>query len=83
MEDKKLDLLKDLYRAWILNSSRSDYKDIYFRDRILDYSDPFNLTYFLARDIDDAMTDILPQLEFAVNCANKEKNKENNAAKDE
>jgi len=81
MEDKKLDLLKDLYRAWILNSSRSDYKDIYFRDRILDYSDPFNLTYFLARDIDDAMTDILPQLEFAVNCANKEKNKENNAAK--
>lgn len=81
MDGKKHDLLKDLYRAWLLNPSRSDYKDFYFANRVLDYSDPFNLTYFQAREIDDAMTDVLPQLDFAVECADKERKKEKNAAK--
>lgn len=81
MDGKKQDVLKDLYRASLLNPSRTDYKDLYFANRVLDYSDPFNLTYFQARGIDDAMTDVLPQLKFAVKCANKERKNKTNASK--
>lgn len=81
MDGKKQDVLKDLYRAWLLNPSRKDYKDLYFSNRVLDYSDPFNMTYFQARGIDDAMTDVLPQLKFAVECANKERKNKTNASK--
>lgn len=81
MEGKKQELLKDLYRAYLLNPDRRDYKDKYFTNRILDYSDPFNLLYVSPRPVDDAMVSIAPQLDYAIICCDKGRKEEAHAAK--
>lgn len=79
MEGKQQELLKDLYRAYLLNPSRTDYRRKYFSGRKLDYSDPFNLLYLEPRLADDAMTDILPQLRHAIACADSARKSKDNA----
>lgn len=81
MDGKKQEVLKDLYRAWLLNPSRTDYKKIYFDNRVLDYTDLFNLLYLQPRPIDDAMVSVMPQLDFAITCCDKGRKEETNAAK--
>lgn len=81
MESKKQELLKDLYRAYLLNPDRRDFKDKYFTNRILDYSDPFNLLYVSPRPVDDAMVSIAPQLDYAIICCDKRRKEEAHAAK--
>lgn len=78
-EGKKQDVLKDLYRAWLINPERKDFSDKYFDERILDGDDLFNLLYVRARPVDDAMVSIAPQLEFAIRCVHDEGRKEENA----
>ena len=80
-EGKKQECLKDLYRAWLLNPSRNDYMQKYFDNRVLDYSDIFNLLYVRPRPVDDAMVSLAPQLDYAIACIDKESRKEANAAK--
>ena len=80
MEGKKQELLKDLYRWQLLNPEHKDFAEKYFSNRILDYSDPFNLLYLQPREIDDAMVEVIPQLKYAVECATEARNNPDNAA---
>lgn len=78
-DNKKQECLKDLYRAYLLNRERKDFKDKYFANRVLNPEDPFNLFYVEARPIDDAMIGIAPQLDFAIGCIDKGKREKTNA----
>lgn len=78
-DNKKQECLKDLYRAYLLNRERKDFKDKYFANRVLNPEDPFNLFYVEARPIDDAMIGIAPQLDFAIGCIDKGKREKKNA----
>lgn len=80
MEEKKQDVLKDLYRFYILNPERADFAAKYFSNRKLDYSDYFNLAYLNPREKDDAMVEVLPQLKYAVKCAGEALREKENAA---
>ena len=80
MDGKKQDLLKDLYRWWLLEGDRPEFRDLYHNERMLDYSDPFNIAYFIPREKDDAFVAILPQLEYAVKCASAERSRKENLA---
>lgn len=78
-DNKKQECLKDLYRTYLLNRERKDFKDKYFANRVLNPEDPFNLFYVEARPIDDAMIGIAPQLDFAIGCIDKGKREKKNA----
>lgn len=73
---------KDLYRTAIyLNPARKDYLQLYQAHRILDPKDGFNLLYVQATDVDNAYAFAAGQLQFAMQCADKAKKEEKNAAK--
>lgn len=80
-DNKKQECLKDLYRAYLLNPEREDFKDKYFANRVLDNEDSFNLLYVEARPVDDAMVGIAPQLDFAISCVEKGKREKENAVR--
>lgn len=77
---KKQACLKDLYRAYLLNPERTDFRDKYFAGRVLNYDDLFNLLYVEARPVDNAMVSIAPQLDFAIGCVESAKRKKDNAS---
>lgn len=80
MEEKQQEVLKDLYRAWLLNPQRDDYRERYFANRRLNYTDLFNLLYLKARPVDDAMVSVIPQMDFAIECVDRESRRPENAA---
>lgn len=79
MKEKKQEALKDLYRWQLINPNRKDFATQYFQNRVLDYSDPFNLIYLTPRETDDAMVSIIPQMEYAVKCAGEALREKGNA----
>lgn len=81
MDEKKQEVLKDLYRAYLLNPERKDFKDAYFENRVLDYADRFNILYLTPRPIDNIMADALPQLKYAAKCAESAGKEADNASR--
>lgn len=80
-EDKQQDFCKTLYRTWLLNPERKDYLRLCKANRVIDFSDRFNLLYVRATDVDNAYAFAAGQLELAMKCADKAKKEELNAAK--
>ncbi len=73
---------KDLYRTAVyLNPARKDYLRLYNANRVLDLRDPFNLIYVQANEVDHAYAFAAGQLKLAMQCADKAKKEEKNAAK--
>jgi hypothetical protein len=80
-EGKQQEFCKTLYRAWLLNPERKDYLRLCKANRVVDFSDRFNLLYVRATDVDNAYAFAAGQLELAMKCADKAKKEERNAAK--
>ena len=80
-EGKQQEFCKTLYRAWLLNPERKDYLRLCKANRVIDFSDRFNLLYVRATDVDNAYAFTAGQLELAMKCTDKAKKEELNAAK--
>lgn len=78
---KQQELCKDLYRTSLLNPARKDYLRLAQAHRIIDWADRFNLLYVQATEVDNAYAYAAGQLEFAMQCADKARKEEANAAK--
>lgn len=78
---KQQEFCKDLYRTSLLNPSRKDYLRLAQAHRVIDRADRFNLLYVQPTDVDNAYAFACKQLTFAIDCANKAKKEEQNAAK--
>ncbi len=78
---KQQEFCKDLYRTSLLNPSRKDYLRLAQAHRVIDWADRFNLLYVQPTDVDNAYAFACKQLTFAIDCANKAKKEEQNAAK--
>lgn len=78
---KQQEFCKDLYRTSLLNPSRKDYLRLAQAHRVIDWTDRFNLLYVQPTDVDNAYAFACKQLTFAIDCANKAKKEEQNAAK--
>lgn len=87
------DFCKELYRCVMYLSSaryrnnheaqvrRQQYFNLYKANRKLDYADLFNIVYVCATDIDNAYAFAAGQLKVAMQCADKARKEELNAAK--
>lgn len=81
-EESQQNFYKDLYRTAIyLNPARKDYLRLYHAHRVWNPQDCFNLLYVQASETDHAYTFAAGQLEFAMQCADKARKEEKNAAK--
>lgn len=80
-EDKQQDFCKDLYRAFLLDPGRKEYLRLYKAHRILDFTDRFNLLYVEASEADNAYAFASGQLRYAMQCTDRAKREEANAAK--
>lgn len=78
---KQQEFCKDLYRTSLLNPARKDYLRLAQAHRIIDWADRFNLLYVQATEVDNAYAYAAGQLEFAMQCADKARKEEANAAK--
>ncbi len=78
---KQQEFCKDLYRTSLLNPSKKDYLRLAQAHRVIDWADRFNLLYVQPTDVDNAYAFACKQLTFAIDCANKAKKEEQNAAK--
>jgi hypothetical protein len=72
-QDKQQELIKEIYRAYILNPSQKDYLKIYLKNRILNLQDRFNLLYVKADEVDNAFAFAQQQLTYALDCVAKTK----------
>lgn len=66
-------------KAVMCKERAARYMNIYMGNRVLDFSDIFNLVYFQPTDVDDAYAFSAGQLAFAMECADKAKNEKENA----
>lgn len=80
-EYKQQEFCKDLYKAYLLNPTRKDYLRLYKAHRVLNPRDRFNLLYVEASAADDTFAFAAEQLKFAMQCTDKAKKEERNAAK--
>lgn len=81
-EDSQQKFCKDLYRtALYLNPERKDYLRLYQTHRVLMPQDRFNLLYVQATETDHAYASAARQLELAMQCADKARKEEKNAAR--
>lgn len=79
-EAKQQDVAKDLWRVYALvDSTRTDYRDLYQKHRIFSPSDRFTLLYYTPDDVDDAFTKASVTLKHATTRVAEEKLKEKNA----
>ena len=78
---KQQEFCKDLYRTSLLNPARKDYLRLAQAHRIIDWADRFNLLYVQPTEVDNAYAFAAGQLEFAMQCADKARKEEANAAK--
>ena len=81
-ENSQQHFCKDLYRTAVyLNPARKDYLRLYDAHRVLNLRDPFNLLYVQASETDNAYAFAAGQLKLAMQCADKARKEEKNAAK--
>ncbi len=81
-ESSQQNFCKDLYRTAVyLNPARKDYLRLYNANRVLNLRDPFNLIYVQANEVDNAYAFAAGQLKLAMQCADKARKEETNAAK--
>ena len=80
-EGKRQEFCKDLYRTYLLNPERKDYLQLYKANRKLNLADRFNLLYVRATETDHAYAFAAGQLEYAMQCTDKAKKEEKNAAR--
>lgn len=85
-EEARQSFLKELYRSTLAQNEdarnrKQHYNYTYMKNRRLDYPDIFNLVYFRANDIDNAYAFAAGQLKLAMQCADKSRKEEQNAAK--
>ena len=78
---KQQEFCKDLYRAGLLNPARKDYLRLSKAHRVIQWKDRFNLLYVQPSEVDNAYAFACKQLEFAMQCADKAKKEEKNAAR--
>ena len=78
---KQQEFCKDLYRAGLLNPARKDYLRLSKAHRVIQWKDRFNLLYVQPSEVDNAYDFACKQLEFAMQCADKAKKEEKNAAR--
>jgi rhamnogalacturonyl hydrolase YesR len=79
---KQQELCKDLYRAGrYLDPSRTDYIDLFQKNRRLDFSDPFFLLYYEPSYRDNALVQAGHQLRFAIRTVKSEQKKPENLQK--
>lgn len=72
---------KDLYRVGTyIDSSRTDYLELYRSYRVLELTDRFHLLYAKPTETDQAFAFACRQLELAMQCTEKAKREEQNAA---
>ena len=76
------DLAKDLWRvAAAIDTTRTDYKELYQKNRIFNPSDRFTLLYYTPDATDDAFTKASASLRYAIGEVNNARKDETNAAK--
>lgn len=81
-EEAQQNFCHDLYRtATWLNPTRKDYLHLYNTCRTLDLGDRFNLLYVQATEVDHAYAYAAGQLKLAMQCADKARKEEKNAAR--
>ena len=78
---KQQEFCKDLYRTSLLNPARKDYLRLAQAHRVIDWADRFNLLYVQPTEVDNAYAFAAGQLQFAMQCADKARKEEANAAK--
>lgn len=81
-EEAQQNFCRDLYRtATWLNPTRKDYLRLYNDCRTLDLGDRFNLLYVQATEVDHAYAFAAGQLQLAMQCADKARKEQKNAAR--
>ena len=81
-ESRQQEFCKDLYKvATYIDTNRTTYLQLFNNYRTLNYDDPFYLLFYQPTDTDDAMTTAMDQLNYAIKCASKAQQEEQNAAK--
>lgn len=79
MEESQQHMAMDLYRVYAyLDSSRSDYLEVYNKTRVLNLKDRFILLYFQATSTDHAMAWAEQQLRYSVDVVRKAINDKKN-----
>ena len=80
-DEKQQELAKDLWRVYArIDSTRTDYADLYQKHRIFNPSDRFTLLYYTPDATDDAYAAASESLRYAVAQARKAKNQRSNLA---
>ena len=72
---------QDLYRTAVYVGKNSGYLQLYYAHRVLNLSDPFNLLYVQATETDNSYAFADKQLKYAMQCADKARKEEFNAAR--
>ena len=76
------DLAKDLWRvASAIDTTRSDYKELYHKYRIFNPADIFTLLYYTPDETDDAFVKASVSLRHAIKEVNAARNDKNNASR--
>lgn len=81
-EQTQRKVAEDLWRvAAFVDTTRSDYRQLYQKHRVFDPSSRFTLLYYTPDEFDDAFTLAANQLNFAIARTTDDKKLESNAAK--
>lgn len=81
-ESKQQDVARDLWRvATMVDTTRTDYKQLYQAHRIFNPSERFTLLYYMPDDVDDAFATATQNLSYAIKRVNEERRKELNLSK--
>lgn len=81
-DETQQDLAKDLWRvATAIDTTRSDYREMYQKHRIFNPADRFTLLYYTPDETDDAFVKASASLRHAIKEVAGERKKESNAAK--
>ncbi|MDE6431406.1 MAG: alginate lyase family protein [Duncaniella sp.] len=81
-EEKQQAVARDLWRvASQIDTTRTDYKDLYQANRIFHPADRFTLLYYTPDEVDDAFVNAAASLNYAMKCVDSGRKDEANAAK--
>ena len=81
-EEKQQAVAHDLWRvASQIDTTRTDYKDLYQANRIFHPADRFTLLYYTPDEVDDAFVNAAASLNYAMKCVDSGRKDEANAAK--
>lgn len=81
-EEKQQEVARDLWRvASLVDTTRTDYKDIYQAHRVFRPADRFTLLYYTPDEVDDAFANASLSLGHAIRRVGAERKKESNACK--